>query len=186
MSEDELRSLFSVVSQDISLFNRSIRDNILYGRPDADEDRLNDALVKARADEFVADLVDKQGRRGLEAHIGERGVRLSAGQRQRIAIARAIVKDAPILLLDEASSALDSATEEYIQSELARVMEHKTVLVVAHRLSTLTRMDRIVVMDKGKVIETGPHAELIAAGGLYHRLWQLQARGAAPAATAVP
>jgi ATP-binding cassette subfamily B multidrug efflux pump len=181
MSEDELRALFSVVSQDISLFNRSIRENILYGRPDADEDRLNDALAKARADEFVADLMDKQGRKGLAAHIGERGVRLSAGQRQRIAIARAIVKDAPVLLLDEASSALDSATEEHIQSELATLMDDKTVMVVAHRLSTLTRMDRIVVMDKGKVVEIGTHGDLLAAGGLYHDLWQLQARGAGAA-----
>jgi ATP-binding cassette subfamily B multidrug efflux pump len=184
MSEAELRDLFSVVSQDTSLFNRSIRDNILYGRPDADEARLADALSKAKADEFVADLVDKQGRRGLDAHIGERGVRLSAGQRQRLAIARAIVKDAPILLLDEASSALDSATEEYIQSELAAVMRDKTVLVVAHRLSTLTRMNRIVVLDKGRVVETGSHGELIAAGGLYHHLWQLQARSAGAVAMA--
>jgi ATP-binding cassette subfamily B multidrug efflux pump len=154
-----------------------VRDNLLYGRPDATEAQLLEAVRKARADEFIPNLIDGEGRRGLDAHVGERGVKLSGGQRQRIAIARVLLKDAPILVMDEATSALDSEVEAAIQESLELLMEGKTVIAIAHRLSTIARMDRLVVMDKGQVVETGTHAELIAHGGLYARLWQRQTGG---------
>lgn len=159
------------------MFNRSARDNILYGRPDATEAELIAAAQKAEAHEFILDLQDFKGRTGYDAHLGERGVKLSGGQRQRIALARAILKDAPILVLDEATSALDSEVEASIQNALSRVMDGKTVLAIAHRLSTLTEMDRIVVMDAGRIVEQGPHDVLLAKGGLYAQYWQRQSGG---------
>jgi len=177
VTQESLRSQIGVVTQDTSLLHRSVRDNLLYGRPDATEAQLNDAIRKARADEFIPTLVDGEGRLGLEALVGERGVKLSGGQRQRVAIARVLLKDAPILVLDEATSALDSEVEAAIQESLELLMEGKTVIAIAHRLSTIARMDRLVVMDKGKVVETGTHAELITHGGLYARLWQRQTGG---------
>jgi ATP-binding cassette subfamily B multidrug efflux pump len=177
VTQESLRSQIGVVTQDTSLLHRSVRDNLLYGRPDATEAQLNEAIRKARADEFIPNLIDGEGRRGLEAHVGERGVKLSGGQRQRIAIARVLLKDAPILVLDEATSALDSEVEAAIQESLELLMEGKTVIAIAHRLSTIARMDRLVVMDKGRVVETGTHAELITHGGLYARLWQRQTGG---------
>ncbi|MEO0866653.1 MAG: ATP-binding cassette domain-containing protein, partial [Pseudomonadota bacterium] len=150
---------------------------ILYGRPDATEDDMIAAAQKAEAHEFILGLQDHKGRQGYDAHLGERGVKLSGGQRQRIALARAILKDAPILVLDEATSALDSEVEASIQAALHRVMEGKTVLAIAHRLSTLTEMDRIVVMDAGRIVEEGPHDALLAKGGLYARYWQRQSGG---------
>jgi ATP-binding cassette subfamily B multidrug efflux pump len=177
VTQESLRSQIGVVTQDTSLLHRSVRDNLLYGRPDATEAQLSEAIRKARADEFIPNLVDGEGRLGLDALVGERGVKLSGGQRQRIAIARVLLKDAPILVLDEATSALDSEVEAAIQESLEILMEGKTVIAIAHRLSTIARMDRLVVMDKGKVVETGTHAELITHGGLYARLWQRQTGG---------
>ncbi|MFK2901870.1 ABC transporter ATP-binding protein [Dyella jejuensis] len=177
VTQESLRAQIGVVTQDTSLLHRSVRDNLLYGRPDASEAQLREAIRKARADEFIPNLVDGEGRQGLDAHVGERGVKLSGGQRQRIAIARVLLKDAPILVLDEATSALDSEVEAAIQESLELLMEGKTVIAIAHRLSTIARMDRLVVMDKGLVVETGTHAELILHGGLYARLWQRQTGG---------
>ncbi|QRN55889.1 ABC transporter ATP-binding protein [Dyella caseinilytica] len=177
VTQESLRSQIGVVTQDTSLLHRSVRDNLLYGRPDANEVQLWEAVRKARADEFIPNLVDGEGRLGLDAHVGERGVKLSGGQRQRIAIARVLLKDAPILVLDEATSALDSEVEAAIQESLELLMEGKTVIAIAHRLSTIARMDRLVVMDKGLVVETGTHAQLITHGGLYARLWQRQTGG---------
>ena len=159
------------------MFNRSARDNILYGRPEATEDELIAAARKAEAHEFILNLEDHKGRKGYDAHLGERGVKLSGGQRQRIALARALLKDAPILVLDEATSALDSEVEASIQSALHRVMEGKTVLAIAHRLSTLSEMDRIVVMEDGRIVETGTHDSLLARGGLYAQFWRRQSGG---------
>ncbi|QBX33782.1 ABC transporter ATP-binding protein [Paracoccus liaowanqingii] len=177
VTQDSLRAAIGVVTQDSSLLHRSVRDNIAYGRPDATEAQIQDALRMAEAEGFVPDLTDSAGRRGLEAHVGERGVKLSGGQRQRIAIARVALKDAPILILDEATSALDSEVEAAIQSRLEALMQGKTVIAIAHRLSTIAAMDRLVVMDRGRIIEEGSHAELLAAGGLYARLWQRQSGG---------
>ncbi|HWX67476.1 MAG TPA: ABC transporter ATP-binding protein [Rhodanobacter sp.] len=177
VTQESLRSQIGVVTQDTSLLHRSIRDNLLYGRPDAGEAQIADAVRKARADEFIPQLVDGEGRSGYEALVGERGVKLSGGQRQRIAIARVLLKDAPILVLDEATSALDSEAEAAIQDSLDILMQGKTVIAIAHRLSTIARMDRLVVLDKGKVVETGTHAELIAHGELYARLWKRQTGG---------
>ncbi|HEV2679740.1 MAG TPA: ABC transporter ATP-binding protein [Rhodanobacter sp.] len=177
VTQESLRSQIGVVTQDTSLLHRSIRDNLLYGRPDAGEAQIADAVRKARADEFIPQLVDGEGRNGYEALVGERGVKLSGGQRQRIAIARVLLKDAPILVLDEATSALDSEAEAAIQDSLDILMQGKTVIAIAHRLSTIARMDRLVVLDKGKIVETGTHAELIAHGGLYARLWKRQTGG---------
>jgi ATP-binding cassette subfamily B multidrug efflux pump len=177
VAQESLRSQIGVVTQDTSLLHRSVRDNLLYGRPDASEIQLLEAVRKARADEFIPNLIDGEGRRGLDAHVGERGVKLSGGQRQRIAIARVLLKDAPILVMDEATSALDSEVEAAIQESLELLMEGKTVIAIAHRLSTIARMDRLVVMDKGQVVEAGTHAALIAHGGLYARLWQRQTGG---------
>ncbi len=177
VTQDSLRRQIGMVMQETAMFNRSARDNILYGNPDAKEQDVIAAARKAEADEFIRDLHDFADRRGYEAHLGERGVKLSGGQRQRIALARAILKDAPILVLDEATSALDSEVEASIQTALHRVMEGKTVLAIAHRLSTLSEMDRIVVMEAGRIAETGTHADLLAKGGLYAQFWNRQSGG---------
>ena len=177
VTQDSLRRQIALVTQETAMFNRSARDNILYGNPDADEDAMREAARRAEADDFIAGIGDRTGREGYDAHLGERGVKLSGGQRQRIALARAILKDAPILVLDEATSALDSEVEASIQAALERVMADKTVLAIAHRLSTLTAMDRIVVMDGGRIVEEGTHPELLARGGLYARYWRRQSGG---------
>jgi ATP-binding cassette subfamily B multidrug efflux pump len=177
VTQDSLRAQIGVVSQDTSLLHRSIRENLLYGRPDATEEQVLRAVRQARADTFVPALSDAFDRHGLDAHVGERGVKLSGGQRQRIAIARVLLKDAPILVLDEATSALDSEVEAAIQESLETLMEGKTVIAIAHRLSTIARMDRLVVLDQGVVVESGTHAELIAGEGLYARLWHRQTGG---------
>ncbi|MGA9252708.1 MAG: ABC transporter ATP-binding protein, partial [Roseobacter sp.] len=177
VTQESLRQNIGMVTQETAMFNRSARENILYGRPDATEAEMIAAAEKAEAHDFIKDLVDHRGRTGYDAHLGERGVKLSGGQRQRIALARAILKDAPILVLDEATSALDSEVEAAIQSALERVMEGKTVLAIAHRLSTLTEMDRIVVMDQGKIVEDGSHDALLAKGGLYAQYWDRQSGG---------
>ncbi len=175
--QDSLRAQIGMVTQDTSLLHRSVRDNILYGRPQAGEDELREAAERAEAHDFILELSDAAGRRGYDAHVGERGVKLSGGQRQRIAIARVMLKDAPILLLDEATSALDSEVEAVIQDSLYRLMEGKTVIAIAHRLSTIAAMDRLVVMDEGRIVEEGDHASLLALGGLYARLWARQSGG---------
>lgn len=177
ITQESLRRNIGMVTQETAMFNRSARDNILYGRPDATEAEVIAAAERAEAHEFIQELEDHKGRRGYDAHLGERGVKLSGGQRQRIALARAILKDAPILVLDEATSALDSEVEAAIQQTLDRVMEGKTVLAIAHRLSTLTEMDRIMVMDAGRIAEIGSHADLLAQDGLYARYWQRQSGG---------
>jgi ATP-binding cassette subfamily B multidrug efflux pump len=176
-TQDSLRAAIGVVTQDTSLLHRSVIDNIRYGRPDASFADIEAAARKAHADEFIAGLVDPKGRKGYEAHVGERGVKLSGGQRQRIAIARVLLKNAPILVLDEATSALDSEVEQAIQENLYALMEGKTVIAVAHRLSTIAAMDRLVIMDKGRIVEEGTHRELLAKGGLYASLWQRQSGG---------
>ncbi len=177
VTQDSLRAAIGVVTQDTSLLHRSVIDNIRYGKPDATMAEVEAAARKAHADEFIATLVDPQGRRGYEAHVGERGVKLSGGQRQRIAIARVLLKNAPILVLDEATSALDSEVEQAIQENLYALMEGKTVIAVAHRLSTIAAMDRLVIMDKGTIVEEGPHRALLDKGGLYASLWQRQSGG---------
>ncbi len=177
VTQDSLRSQIGVVTQDTSLLHRSIRDNIAYGRPDASEAEIRDAVARANAEEFIADLEDKQGRRGLDAHVGERGVKLSGGQRQRIAIARIFLKNAPILILDEATSALDSEVEAAIQENLFDLMSGKTVLAIAHRLSTIAAMDRLIVLEKGEIVEQGSHDALVAEGGVYAKLWARQSGG---------
>ncbi|WP_440411571.1 ABC transporter ATP-binding protein [Neorhizobium petrolearium] len=177
VTQESLRARIGMVTQDTSLLHRSIRDNILFGRPDATEAQLLDAASKAEADKFIAALEDQRGRKGFDAHVGERGVKLSGGQRQRIAIARVMLKDAPILVLDEATSALDSEVEAAIQSNLERLMQGKTVMAIAHRLSTIAALDRLIVMDEGRIIEEGSHDELIARGGLYAELWARQSGG---------
>ncbi len=177
VTQDSLREHIGMVTQDTSLLHRSVRDNILYGRPDATDDMMIEAARRAEALSFIGSLSDPKGRRGFDAHVGERGVKLSGGQRQRIAIARVMLKDAPILILDEATSALDSEVEAAIQENLYRLMEGKTVIAIAHRLSTIAAMDRLVVMDKGRIVEEGSHDELVARGGLYAGLWQRQSGG---------
>ena len=177
VTQDSLRQAIGLVTQETAMFNRSARDNIRYGDPDAGEAAIVAAAERAEAHEFIASIRDHAGREGYDAHLGERGVKLSGGQRQRIALARAILKDAPILILDEATSALDSEVEASIQAALERVMEGKTVLAIAHRLSTLTAMDRIVVVDDGHIVESGSHADLLSKGGLYARYWRRQSGG---------
>ena len=177
VTQSSLRAKIGMVTQDTSLLHRTIRENILYGRPDAPETDLGRAIARAEAGSFISLLSDHEGRNGLDAEVGERGVKLSGGQRQRIAIARVMLKDAPILLLDEATSALDSEVEAVIAENLYRLMEGKTVIAVAHRLSTIASLDRLIVLDKGRIIEEGSHAELVTTGGLYAQLWQRQAGG---------
>ncbi|MBZ9918407.1 MULTISPECIES: ABC transporter ATP-binding protein [unclassified Mesorhizobium] len=177
VKQDSLRAQIGMVTQDTSLLHRSVRENILYGRPDASDDMLVEAARRAEALDFIAGLSDHSGRKGLDAYVGDRGVKLSGGQRQRIAIARVMLKDAPILILDEATSALDSEAEAAIQENLYKLMQGKTVIAIAHRLSTIAAMDRLVVMDQGRVIEEGSHEELVAKGGLYAQLWQRQSGG---------
>ncbi len=177
VKQDSLRAKIGMVTQDTSLLHRSVRDNIRYGRPDATDEEVLEAARRAEALDFIKGLSDIKGRKGLDAHVGERGVKLSGGQRQRIAIARVILKDAPILLLDEATSALDSEAEAAIQENLYRLMEGKTVIAIAHRLSTIAAMDRLVVMDQGRIVEEGSHDELIDKGGIYASLWQRQSGG---------
>ncbi|UTW07190.1 ABC transporter ATP-binding protein [Pseudomonas benzenivorans] len=177
VTQESLRAQIGVVTQDTSLLHRSIRDNLRYGRPGASDAELLEAVRKARAARFIRDLDDGQGGRGLDAQVGERGVKLSGGQRQRIAIARVLLKDAPILVLDEATSALDSEIEAAIQESLDTLMQGKTVIAIAHRLSTIARMDRLVVIDQGQIVESGSHRQLLERGGLYARLWQHQTGG---------
>ena len=178
VSQETLRGAIGVVTQDTSLLHRSVRDNIAYGKPDATIAEVMAAAQKAHADEFIENLIDPNGRTALDAHVGERGVKLSGGQRQRVAIARVLLKNAPILILDEATSALDSEVEAAIQENLYALMEGKTVIAVAHRLSTIAAMDRLVVMDKGRIVEEGSHAELVRKkNGLYASLWKRQSGG---------
>ena len=179
-TQQSLRANIAMVTQDTSLLHRSVRDNIRYGKPDATEDEIKQAARLAEVDQFLPHLVDLQGNRGYDALVGERGVKLSGGQRQRIAIARVILKNAPILVLDEATSALDSEVEQAIQSQLERLMTDKTVIAIAHRLSTIAAMDRLVVMDEGRIIEQGTHHELLEQEGLYWQLWQRQSGGFLP------
>ncbi len=177
VTQDSLRHAIGMVTQDTSLLHRAMRDNILYGRPDATEAQMLTAAKRAQADEFIDQLTDLQGRRGYEAHVGERGVKLSGGQRQRVAIARVMLKDAPVLLLDEATSALDSEVEAAIQESLQELMKGKTVIAIAHRLSTIAALDRLIVLDAGRVVEEGTHAQLLARGGIYAGLWARQSGG---------
>ncbi|KUJ77377.1 ABC transporter ATP-binding protein [Ruegeria profundi] len=177
VKQDSLRSHIGMVQQDSALLHRSVRDNILYGRPDATEEQMIAAAKQAEAHDFILDLQDPQGRSGYDAHVGERGVKLSGGQRQRVTLARVILKDAPILLLDEATSALDSEVEASIQETLYGMMQGKTVIAIAHRLSTIAQMDRILVMDGGRIVEQGGHSELLSQGGLYAQFWARQSGG---------
>ena len=177
VTQESLRAQIGLVTQDTSLLHRSVRDNIVYGRPDATDAEMISAAERAEAADFIPNLSDAKGRRGYDAHVGERGVKLSGGQRQRIAIARVMLKDAPILLLDEATSALDSEVEAAIQESLDKMMDGKTVIAIAHRLSTIAAMDRLIVLDKGRIIEEGSHTELLEKQGLYAKLWAHQSGG---------
>ncbi|NBB12473.1 ABC transporter ATP-binding protein [Pseudomonas sp. SLFW] len=177
VTQESLRSHVGMITQDTSLLHRSIRDNLQYGKPNATDAELWEAMRKARADGFIPQLSDAEGRTGLDAHVGERGVKLSGGQRQRIAITRVLLKDAPILIMDEATSALDSEVEAAIQESLETLMEGKTVIAIAHRLSTIAKMDRLIVLENGQIVEDGSHAELLARKGLYARLWAHQTGG---------
>ena len=177
VTQESLRAQIGLVTQDTSLLHRSVRDNIVYGRPNATDEEMMQAARRAEAADFIPNLSDAKGRRGYDAHVGERGVKLSGGQRQRIAIARVMLKDAPILLLDEATSALDSEVEAAIQERLDKMMDGNTVIAIAHRLSTIAAMDRLIVLDKGHIVEQGTHAELLAQNGLYAKLWSRQSGG---------
>ncbi|MCA1898597.1 ABC transporter ATP-binding protein/permease [Shewanella putrefaciens] len=177
VKQDSLRSQIGMVTQDTSLLHRTIRENILYGNPSASKEQLDRAIKQAQAYDFIQGLSDPNGNHGLDAQVGERGVKLSGGQRQRIAIARVLLKNAPILLLDEATSALDSEVEAAIQESLYELMQGKTVIAIAHRLSTIAAMDRLIVLDQGRIVEQGTHQELIAAGGIYAQLWAHQTGG---------
>jgi ATP-binding cassette subfamily B multidrug efflux pump len=177
VAQESLRSKIGVVTQDTSLLHRSVLDNLRYGMPDATQAEVEAAAQKAHAGEFIANLVDPKGRTGYDAHVGERGVKLSGGQRQRVAIARVLLKNAPILVLDEATSALDSEVESVIQENLYTLMEGKTVIAVAHRLSTIAAMDRLIIMDRGRIVEEGTHRQLLKRNGLYANLWKRQSGG---------
>ncbi|MDZ7902849.1 MAG: ATP-binding cassette domain-containing protein [Rheinheimera sp.] len=177
VSQESLRAQIAMVTQDTSLLHRSVRENILYGKPNATEAELMAAIRAAEADLFIDELTDPKGNSGLNAQVGERGVKLSGGQRQRIAIARVLLKNAPILILDEATSALDSEVEAAIQQGLNRLMENKTVIAIAHRLSTIAAMDRLIVLDQGRIVEQGTHQQLIVSGGIYAQLWAHQTGG---------
>jgi ATP-binding cassette, subfamily B, multidrug efflux pump len=177
VQQESLRSHVGMVTQDTSLLHRSIRDNLVYGKPDATTEEMIEAAKKAEAHDFILQLSDNQGRTGYDAYVGERGVKLSGGQRQRIAIARVLIKNAPILILDEATSALDSEVEAAIQANLNTLMQNKTVIAIAHRLSTIAALDRLIVLDQGKIVEQGSHAELISHRGIYAQLWERQSGG---------
>jgi ATP-binding cassette subfamily B multidrug efflux pump len=177
VSQESLRAHIAMVTQDTSLLHRTVRENILYGRPGATEAEMIEAARLAEADAFIQELTDPKGNSGYDAQVGERGVKLSGGQRQRIAIARVLLKNAPILILDEATSALDSEVEAAIQQSLTQLMIGKTVIAIAHRLSTIAAMDRLIVLDQGRIVEQGSHQELIAKGGIYAQLWAHQTGG---------
>jgi ATP-binding cassette subfamily B multidrug efflux pump len=177
VTQESLRTSIGVVTQDTALLHRSIRANLTYGRPEATDDEVSTAAAMAEADEFIETLVDQKGRTAYDAYVGERGVKLSGGQRQRVAIARVLLKDAPILVLDEATSALDSEVEAAIQEQLDQLMHKKTVIAIAHRLSTIAAMDRLIILDRGKIVEQGTHAQLLALDGHYARLWERQSGG---------
>ena len=177
VSQDSLRAHIGMVTQDTSLLHRSVRDNIRYGRPDASEADVIAAARQAQAHQFSPGLEDMRGRQAYDAHVGERGVKLSGGQKQRLAIARVLLKNAPILILDEATSALDSEVEAAIQESLNSLMTGKTVIAIAHRLSTIAAMDRLIIMDEGRIVEEGSHEQLLKAGGIYAQLWHRQSGG---------
>jgi ATP-binding cassette subfamily B multidrug efflux pump len=177
VTQQSVRAAIGLVSQDTSLLHRSVRENVKYGRQSATDEQMIEAAGQAKVADVIAGLIDPQGRQGYDAHVGERGVKLSGGQRQRVAIARVLLKNAPILILDEATSALDSEVEAAIQEQLATLMRGKTVIAIAHRLSTIAAMDRLVVLEAGKIVEEGTHAQLLATGGHYAQLWERQSGG---------
>lgn len=180
VTQASLRRNIGVIAQDVALLHRSVGDNIRYGRPEATQDDIEQVAKVAKAGAFIADLADSEERKGYQAFVGDRGIKLSGGQRQRVAIARVLLKDAPILILDEATSALDSESEAAIQEKLNLVMEGKTVIAIAHRLSTIASMDRIIVLDHGRIVEEGRPEELVEQGGLFARLWKRQSGGFIP------